>query len=248
MHKLVARITVSSALIGSCFATHAAAGDPPVPLTECQTRVQGTSYILTGDLDCPDAWAGVTLDSNATVNLNGFTLRTPKGVGVNCLRQCTVLGPGRIEALGGVYTARRTVVSGVTFVGTPLPDGWIGIGIHAGKLLVDNTTVENFDIGLTAIHATIESSSITGNHSAGMEVGFHPWATPSGTPCGGGKVRITNSDVTGNTVDPRDGYCAGTYPCADIVSCKRPRLDELTTCETSVLYQGSQTWDVCSLD
>ena len=247
MHDFVARISFAAALLSLCLAGPATAGSPPLALTECGGLLKGSSYILTGDLSCPGI-APLTFGSNVTLDLNGFTLSVPDGIAVNCLRKCTVNGPGRIEALGGVYTARRTVVSGVTLVGTPILPNAVGIGIHAAKLFVENTTVENFSIGITATNASIASSSITGNGESGMEVGFHPWSTPPEAPCGGGKLRLVDSVVTGNVIAPRDGECGGANPCADIASCRRPRVDELSSCGTSLIYEGANTWSACDLD
>lgn len=104
---------------------------------------QGETAVLTGDLACSGMQVAVTLERNATLDVNGFTLTVDDGTAVFCAHTaCTVVSraaePGVLE--GG---------------------GTAGVGISANaqsddpptvqRLIVDNVAVRDFDeIGMIA--------------------------------------------------------------------------------------------------
>jgi len=187
--------------------------------------------------------------------------------------RCAIIGPGLISGSAVAITGyrARVEVSGVTLsdnLGMIDDTGGTvsltnvsasqasGLGIRAGKITVQNVTVDMNDAGncimsqsgvkgsdLTVSHCHEGVSSLHGSvrldHlvSVGNSVGVFA----------GGRVELSNSTVTGNYFPPTQGL--------DVLSGRPPRLTN-TSCDKSARWEHlpgggfgfGAPWGVCSLD
>jgi hypothetical protein len=271
------------ALIAS--STHAA-----TPVAGCGGTYSGAAELV-ADLDCTGVFEAVVLEKNASLALNGFTIKGA-GTGVKCLGKCTITGPGTIGENGlgisaygklavvdvdvdhntnigiqcftnckvtggsisdtaegglGIASTRKLELEGVT-----ITNNWIGalarnFPKHHGTLVARNTVFSGNVYGAVSDKtAKLTDSTVTGNAIAGVVLGDIHFEQP---PCPGGlhPVKLKNTAVTGNG----GGAGCTTEACADLLTCKRPNLDGLSTCGTSHVHGSGlpgADWDVCTAD
>jgi hypothetical protein len=210
----------------------------------CGQVVSGDA-VLIGDLDC-SAYVGnaVTLDSGR-LDLGGFTLIGGDGDGVHCNGSCSVFS----SALGG--TVRDATGFGIIADGTDLRveniavrDNGLG-GVLGGAAthddpritVLDSQVSNNGGFGVDCFNnggtLRIENTIITGNASAGvvgLECGTtlaNVTITGNGQGFSGIYLRMTNSDVSGNTgrgINAEGfGFCSQGYLCP-----RRLRIEDST--------------------
>jgi hypothetical protein len=220
----------------------AMAGGPPQPLTECNQNVEGDVY-LTGDLDCTGvSGMGVNLMKRATLNLNGFSIRNAQDYAVQCFKNCDIIGPGSLVGnFGGIWAPHRVDVVDVDLI----DNGVLGIG--TSKLTMTDSSVEGSRVGIMAgARARLRNSTVTGSEWSGiLSAATIPF---SSGPCTHGRVFLSSgSTVTGNGLGAGSPECE-TRQCADVVSCREPRIDATSSCGTSLKDGEPQIWGVCTLD
>lgn len=142
-----------------------------VPITTCnQTVTVGDVGVLQNDVVCsPDDLAGIILERDAALDLNGFSLVSggASNVGVFCLsRECEIRGPGVIDGA---------------------PGRWISIWLEgAVKLKIRDVTVRNGDIGITgSLGTAVKAENVTIED-------IDQWAFAAG------KIRASGLTVTGS--------------------------------------------------
>lgn len=219
----------------------ATAGGPPQELTSCNQDVEGDVY-LTGDLDCTGVGGmGVNLLKQATLELRGFSIRNAQNIGVQCFKACTILGPGSITGShNGIWAPRKVSVVDVDL----LDNGVLGIG--GDKIELVDSSVEGSRQGIVGgRRVDLVNSTVTGSDWAGVTVASR--LPPSSGPCTHGRLSLRGSTVTGNATDSGAQDCIDRG-CADVVTCRMPRLDDSSSCGTSLRDGPSEPWGVCTLD
>jgi hypothetical protein len=157
------------------------------------------------------------------------------------------VGPGTISGEGGgIHAQKKLRVVGVDIA----LSGFGGIAAASvGNVVLEGVTITGATVGAISLERNVKviDSTISAN-VAGVLAGVSNSGNVS--ECRKGGVLLRRSSVTG--ADPN--LCAGLDPpganCVDVVSCKRPKLDD-ATCGTSC--QGGTgapctSWGVCSAD
>jgi len=160
------------------------------PITTCGQEVDDA--VLVSDLDCSAQVTGPALTIRRSLTMNGFTIRgsilspdSVSTVAVDCGRKCEVIGPGAIVDSNGIGLAQisrgRLTVTDITVSG----HAYIGIATVGAKLI--GCLITNNRIGVLMTGGMITQSTITDNLASGV--------------AGGGKAKISDSDVSGNGGD-----------------------------------------------
>lgn len=278
----------------------AASAPAATPISGCGATIAGDAELV-ADIDCTGFEHPAVLFSasgTGALAMNGFSI-TGGTIGVQCLGNCRVTGPGTIRAAEfginaygklsvtdvdidhseyvGIQCFKSCKVTGgsLTNSGDPqnptIGDGegvrsttkleLDGVTIanngygalarsyprHHGKLLARHTVFSGNGVGAIADKsAKITASSVTGNLVAGVLIGdfFYADACPDHPRT----VTLQDTTVTGN--GGGDG-CGTTRACADLLTCGPPKLDALSTCNTSHVHGSGlpgADWDVCSAD
>ncbi|MFN2427864.1 MAG: right-handed parallel beta-helix repeat-containing protein [Candidatus Binatia bacterium] len=216
---------------------NAFAGEP-IPLTACGQEVAGGTYYLTGDLDCTgQPGHGIFMRGKGRLELRGFALSNAQLDGVECYR-CDVVGPGAIlNAVGiGIRPARKGRITNVTVTGSG------SVGVDGGRLRITDSRIEDNKWGIIAGgNARLTNTIVTGNERSGVE---GPYLSSDG--CARGRIFLKSSEVSGNGTSPDCGVLPDD--CADVISCREPRVSSDSTCGTSFMEPAGPTWGVCSLD
>jgi hypothetical protein len=227
----------------------AALAGPAVPLTNCGQTVTGAVY-LTADLDCTgQSGHGVFFDGvRGRLELRGFTLSNAEMDGVECSGRCDIVGPGAIVGSGGQGVRampRRTTIDDVTISGSRYD------GVASQNLVLRNSRViDNGGSGIVfGVRALLLQSEVSGNQWDGIEGPFYGGYAGREDRCFGTKeARLLDSAVTGNRLSAE---CGSSRDCADLRSCRQPRLDVTSVCETSLVEPAGvvdANWGVCSAD
>lgn len=241
LHRNVSAWLALLAVVAICTA-HPFRADAMIPITECTQPNVGGDVILMADLSCSGPGHAIVLNGRTTLHLNGHTVEAGADRrGILCLGKCTILGPGTITNSGIGIGATGAKVSGVTISG-------VGIGIEIenfghGKLVLRDSTISNAAAQgvLADRRVDLRDSSIVGSGGNGIEV--------ASEDCQRGDAKLKNSVVTGSGVG--DPACSVSRVCADLATCKAPRIKDGSQCETSYdLSSGvpGASWGVCNLD
>lgn len=143
----------------ACVADGCFTGDSPgFPVTVGQA---GSSYVLTSDLEVPDADTGAirSVADNVTIDLNGFTVSGPTTCTGEPVTSCSPIGSGN-----GIYLAQRNrLINGQV-------TGFGDIGVYASPhSFVKNLTVtNNGGNGTDGYEYTIVDSVASLNGEAGF--------------------------------------------------------------------------------
>jgi hypothetical protein len=235
--------TLAALLLASLASAAPASAKTMVAVTTCgQVVPKGAIGYLTGDLVCNGFTAApgaIVLDTNATLDLRGFTLTTDDVFGVYCgglteedggvkacgVKEGTITGPTGHGVIGRRVRASNLVITGA---------GVAGIAAN-GPLKADGLNVSGCgEYGVLADTVRVSGSTFTGNGITGV--------------VSGKGLRMLSSSATGNGTNPE---CSQGAPhCSDLWSHRRPVLKD-STCDTSLgkpFNQGGTDWDVCTLD
>jgi hypothetical protein len=162
--------------------------------------------------------------------------------GLECFKACKLTG-GTISGNGdGLRGGAGAVIKGVTISGNT------GYGVRmqnnarrAKAKILNSSITDNGDEGVFADRSvSVRDSAITGNGTFGATAGSSDCST-------NGVVKLKNADVTGNGIDPA---CGVSERCADVASCRLPRVIG-STCGTSYMQNSGfpgDDWNVCTLD
>jgi len=209
----------------------------------------GGTGILTADLVCPTSSPGVSVGRRAVLELDGHTI-SGGWARVHCPDgACRVTGPGVLTGGGtgtGIYSNGNLSATDVTAEDN-------AVGLYGVQMRLQNVTATaNTSHGINAFGGVKGSDvTVTDNGDTGLSLDFrgnvvitrltatgNGWA---GVICDFGRVKLTDSTVTGNEFP--DQF---EPPLLDIFSAKRPKLVN-TTCDHS-LGPTDSTWGVCSGD
>jgi hypothetical protein len=209
----------------------------------------GDTGILIADLVCPTSDPGVSVGKRAELELDGHTI-TGGWTRVNCPDgACRVTGPGVLSGGGsgiGINSSGSIFASDVTAQDN-------AVGLYGVRMRLQNVTATaNTSHGINAFGGVSGSDvTVTDNGDTGLSLDFrgnvvitrlvatgNGWA---GVICDFGRVKLTDSTVTGNEFP--DEF---EPPLLDLFSAKRPKLTN-TTCDHSLGPDGS-TWGVCTGD
>lgn len=208
-------------------------------VSNCNGPVIEGVGIVTQDLDCTGTVNENIILDGSKLYLNGHTIVTGDHYVIRCNGSCKILGPGTITGNGsGVFGGKNVTVKDVTFSTAGLAAG------AAFKLTLDNVSINGPGGAYGGRGARIVDSTITAS-SVGVKTGF---ASPNDESCSKGSLIIRRSTITGTTSADCDGTPGSL--CADIVSCKRPRVSD-STCNTSCqwgLGAPCPTWGICTAD
>jgi hypothetical protein len=223
-------------VLAAVFSMFAAASQAAQPVTACDMTIDGDAY-LEADLDCPTSDFAIHLKGPATLELRGFSILNVPGEAVACDGKCSVVGPGSIHDAGtGIRSIRRIDVTDVSFQEN-------GVSIDGNNVQLENCQIEG---GRTGVYVgrklVLQNSSISGADEFGVHAG---WRLHGNDPCRGGLIRLVNSDVSGNMLNPRPEVIPYF---GDVVSCAMPKLDDESSCGTSRKYESDESWGACSLD
>jgi hypothetical protein len=212
----------------------------PQPLTTCGQTVSG-AYYLAADLDCTGVSGhGVAFRGYGQLDLRGFTLSNAENDGVECFNMCRIVGPGAIvgSASHGVRAPHGVELVGVTISGNNGP-GVVGTRVKLADCVVTNN---GFDGVSASRRAILVNTTVSGNDENGVVT---DGAVFGGDRCRMGATKLVNSSVTGNS---QSVDCGVGTDCADLVACRRPRVDDPASCETSRNVTSGDTWGVCADD
>jgi hypothetical protein len=99
---------------------------------------------------------------------------------------------------------------------------------------------DNGDEGVAASRGvSLRDSTVTGNGEHGVSAGADDCSTS-------GPLKLRNATVTGNGLEPD---CGVSVTCADLASCRSPKVGAGSTCGSSyVLASGfpGEDWSVCT--
>jgi hypothetical protein len=232
--------------LGLSCSSVAQAAPETVEITTCGQAVPRRAIgFLTDHLDCTGftgAPGAVMVSRSATLDLRGFTITggrfnvlcgelRPDRFGVDRLHidgKCKVVGGAGtvIGAEAHGVTANTMTVTNLSILGA----GQEGISARRNATLSDVVIDGSTDTGARIDHvAKITASSITGSGESGISAR---------------KVILIDSTVTGSGLGPE---CDPPARCADLVTVKRPRLEN-STCGTSRSPDFPFHWGVCSDD
>ena len=214
-----------------------------------QVVAPGDPGILTADLVCPTSDPAVRVFRHGELELDGHTI-TGGSVRVACPDGgCRVTGPGVLTGGGsgiGIDSNGSIFATDVTAQNN-------AVGLYGVRMRLQNVTATaNTSHGINAFGGVKGSDvTVTDNGDTGLSLDFrgnvvitgltatgNGWA---GVICDFGRVKLTDSTVTGNEFP--DQF---EPPLLDLFSARRPKLTN-TTCDHSLGPNGS-TWGVCSGD
>ncbi len=238
-----ARTLTRIAVLVSALLLATAAHAYETVISSCNPQLVIGHATLGRDLDCSaaDVVNGSIVIGRGTLDLNGHTLVTPPGYGILCSGNCKIVGPGTITGAGSAIGGSKSVkVIDVDIAVTG------GIGVAAfDKLSLLRVTVNGPWYGTIGAATKIVDSTI----NATVVGALSGSGSMAEGPCRKGGLLLRRSTVTGTT----SAYCDGAEPptnCADLVSCKRPKL-LASTCGTSCQAGAGvpcPSWGVCSAD
>jgi hypothetical protein len=211
------------------------------------------------------AHTAVSLGAGAILQLNGHNIT---GAGVLCSADgtCTVTGPGSIlSAPVGILARKKVRASGLTIDG-----GGFGIVSRlGGAILTDVNLTDNTEDGIWSWQGTIRASGVvaTGNGDNGLYAKLKPIIARgvvasnnanhgiAGTPVRGSDVtaqgNVGMGVVSERGLSIRDSTLTGngvSYGGLDLVSARRPRVQN-TVCDHSKNIGGDGgSWGVCAAD
>ena len=235
-------------------APHSGAGRE-VTVDTCGQLVTQGRGVLRAHLDCSgsDADSGVTI-LRGTLDLRGFTLTAPSYSqrAVIC-DDCRIVGPGTIVGGGVVALTLGSAVkaSDVSMVGPAI------FAFSGSRTRLIRVNAVGFDVGISGGgKAKVVESSLVGSGNTGYGIAVPDPARVilvRSTVGGFGTfgvfafaIRLTDSVVIGNAVDPT---CDTT--CADLVCAESaPILRGASSCDSSLdpfPFPG-RPWGVCSDD
>jgi hypothetical protein len=237
----IVAFTVTTLLAGMSGTGDAAS---PIEITTCGQVVAGGKAILTVDLDCSGPDHAIIIEGPTKLDLNGHSVKAgPNRRGVLCLSECKIVGPGTISDSGIGIGMTSGSVDSVTITNC-------GLGIEVehsgtGHIKVRNSTIElNAAQGIISErYAKVYSSTIANNGGNGVEV-----RTQAGAGTCVGFVYLKDSSVSGNG---GTAPCGVDVECADLASCKRPKVRDGSSCGTSLDLSAdpaTASWGVCSQD
>lgn len=212
---------------------------------------------------CRATGPGTILDAEMGISAYGALKVTDVDVdgseyiGIQCFQSCSVTG-GTLRNSGdpqdprigdgeGIRSTKVLKLGRVTITNNGYGAIARSYPKHHGKLLASNSSFNGNGIGVVADKsAKLTDSSASGNLVAGVLIGDFLYEEPC--PDSPKTVQLKNTTATGNGTG--DG-CGTTRSCADLVTCRKPKLDALSTCGTNrdaaSGIPGSD-WDVCSAD
>lgn len=236
----LSRLCTSAAALVLSFATLSDAA--PREIADCTAIPIEGQAILTRDVDCSAVPHTSMAIASGVLNLNGYTVTSGTTFGIACSGNCKIVGPGTLTGEGGGINGSRALrVENVEISLT----GFGAVGVAAiGALTLDRVTITGPTFGaISHKSARITDSTITA--TVGGVVSGSGSLTEG--PCSKGAVLLRRSSITGTTSTPCDGTDAH---CADVISCKRPKLVQ-STCNTSCqagVDSPCPTWGVCAAD
>jgi len=219
-----------------------------IDITACGAVVAtGEIGVLQADVSgCPD---GVTLEADATVQLNGHTIMASEA-GVRCLDHwCRITGPGEIVGARYGIAHHDGLHETKLYIDDVDVHGSGDYGIHTfARIVATNLVVRNadamlgFGYGIYGADLRGTNVSVTDNPERGIEIARSvrvTGLTVTGNGEGGVEaknIRLTDSVVTGN-----EDF--------DLRSPHRPRLENTTCGLSSGRYRDfSVPWGVCTDD
>ncbi len=184
--------------------------------------------------------------------LSGSTIVDNKRSGLRTeyarVRDSTIARNG----FAGVSGAWQVKVSGSTIV----DNGHVGISSSMSNVGVLDSQVTGNGTGVAAYglrgSVWLKNSRVEDNGDWGIrahgEINLRDSIVDGnggdGASAEGGRVRLRgNSSVRGNGT-----ICAGTSPCADVVSVRPPAKADTASCDTSLTSDRTSTWGICSAD
>lgn len=176
----------------------------------------------------------VTIRNNALWGVAGFVAPT-HGQSTIVLRDSLVESNG----LSGIFGDSKISVVRSVIRDNGTLNGGAGVAALHGSVIVSNSEVAgNLGEGIVARDdARVRGSTIKGNSFGGVVAGFSCFSQ--------GRALVVGSEVTENT---SPACTAGD--CADVASCRSPRVLK-STCDTShQIASGSPgtNWNACRLD
>lgn len=210
---------------------------------------------ITGPGTIREAEMGISAYGKLTVSQ--VDVDASEYIGIQCFKSCSVTG-GTLSNSGDPQNPEIAGGEGIRSTGVLKLDGVTitnnGYGAlarsyprHHGRLIARNSVFSGNGIGAIADKsAKLTDSTATGNLVAGVLIGDFLYEDPC--PDAPRTVALKNTAVTGNGTG--DG-CGTTRSCADLMTCRSPKLDALSSCGTSYVngsgLPGSD-WDVCAAD
>jgi hypothetical protein len=240
-------------------------------ITSCNTIVPaGATGTLQADLSCTGA--GVTLEKNAKLELNGHVI-TATGTCVEASAGGTVHGPGELSGCGtGILSSgqRAVRISEVNIhdgVGDGLESQGVGVWAFLARVEATNVAVNdngnsgmmvhvlkathvtasgNKHYGITEDRGTGEDVTLDGNGTVGLVYGTRG-SFKGLVATNNGSPNFSSGGLSGNRLVLRDSTVTGNAHF-DISGFKKPVLID-TTCGTSIGGPNPNgSWGVCSSD
>ena len=229
---------------GACFTVvsgtlemngHTIVGGTYGVLCEDSCRIIGPGTIM---------GAGIGVQAYRKLDLRGVDVVSNGNIGVQCFFGCKVVGPANLSNNSIGITSTGTMKLTNATVADNGAYGAIARGYPAdtGKVNGTGSAFTGNGIGIWADKAVkLTNSTVTANVGAGIVLGENECnrtVVPS----------LKNTAVTGNGTDPG---CGTTVACADLMTCKAPRLGPGSSCDTSYAIGSGvpgTDWDVCSSD
>jgi hypothetical protein len=269
------RIVLTMALVLGFGIAEASALD----ITSCQVRVpRGEVGVLQSDVNCAAAveggpYSAITLERNAVLDLNGFTLdhySIALVSGVFCEGRCEIRGPGRLVSSNlnaGVSSFSRAplVISNVDFegqiTGVQAPSAKMTLtnvsiqahtwGAQVFHLLADGVAVTVDPTGRGCIETSSSSAWVRGKDVtlAGCDVGIGNQGSVDVTNLTAMNLRTAGVFLVRKKLRLVDSTVTGSP--IDLISRKTPILSG-TTCGTSAAWDKGaltgETFGVCAND
>ncbi len=194
--------------------------------------------------------AGFGVNAYGKLDLRGVDVVGNTTLGVQCWNACRASGPANLSNNGDAFDGW-----GITATGTmKLRDVTVANNTtcgarsasspeNRGKIDVVGGTFTGNGIGISADRQVkLKDSSVTGNLVVGIEAGDAGSCTTTSPPI------LKSTVATGNGTD---AGCGTTVACADVASCKLPRLLPGSSCDRSHVVDSGipgSDWGVCSGD
>jgi hypothetical protein len=195
--------------------------------------------------------AGMGITAYGKLHLRQVDAVANEYIGVECFVSCNVIGPASLSDNGesgenvgeGIRSTGSMKLENVTVANNTV------YGVNVTRYPSDgaklNATGSTFTGNGTGIWSDggvkLKSSAVSGNVTAGIRLGE--------AGCNTTRVPVLkDTSVTGNGTDPG---CGTTVACADLMTCKAPRLGPGASCDTSYAIDSGvpgNDWDVCSSD
>jgi hypothetical protein len=202
-------------------------------------------------IDGPGTITGASFGVNAygKLDLRGVDVVGNTTIGVQCWKACRATGPAQLSNNGDSFDGWGITATGTLKLRDVTVANNTNYGARAanypenrGKIDVIAGTFTGNGIGVSADRQVkLKDSTVTGNVTGGIEVG-QAGCTSTSPPI------LKNTTATGNGTD---AGCGTTVACADVLSCKLPRLLPGSSCDRSYVIDSGipgSDWDVCSSD